>query len=160
MPNYTIPDSVPETQSFLYMPLIFHSMDPSVIRVTFPDKFIDVFNTSIKISNKQITEIGLETLPFTDVEGFRNIITGILKEKNLYTYANLEKQFDGPFHLPGIKQTDILYNDDAKIEIFLNNLVNNVIKGCKGKLIRVEKNSRGGNSRRRRRNRGRKSRRR
>lgn len=141
------------------MPLIFHSMDPSVIRVTFPDGFIEAFNRSINISNEQNTQMDLETLPFTDVEGFRNIITGILKEKNLYTYANLEKQFDGPFHLPGIKQTDILYNDDAKIENFLNNLVNNVIEVCKGKVIRVEKISRGGKSRRRRRNRGRKSRR-
>jgi len=159
MPDYTIPDSVPASQSFLYMPLIFYSMNPAVIKVTFPDGFVEAFNSSIQLSNRQAADIGLEPLGFTNLEQFRTIVTTVLTKKNLYTYSLLEKLFDEPFHLPGIKQTDILYNDDVHMEIFLNNLVNIVIETCKGKIIKVEKISSGGKSRRRRRRRGRKTRR-
>jgi len=158
---YDIPDKTPPTQSFLFMPLILHSMDPRVIQVTFPDKFKDAFEDSTKQFEDEKGKLDIkDNLPFTTLEELRGLITAKLKEKGFCKYRALSEHFDSEFHLPGNEQEDILYGYAGLIETFLGYLVKNVINLCKGQKIQIKKISAGGSKSRRRRNRGRKSRRR
>jgi hypothetical protein len=52
--TYYIPDRMPETQSWLYMPLIYNNLED--IRVRFPDGFVQIFNESIQQYNS--SEVG------------------------------------------------------------------------------------------------------
>jgi len=121
----TIPSSLPGTQSFLFMPLIYYTLDNS--SVTLPDGFIQIILDCIE----SLREMGFE-IPFTTFEEFIAYLLEILKKNGIHSIANLK--LNSAYHIPGPEQEKITdYHSNEFIHSMISCLVQNSIEKLAGK---------------------------
>ena len=119
---YEVPNHLPHTQSWLYMPLIYCNFADVII--LYPDTFEALFNQSIHNYNTEQGEFGAPLaaifgpLDFVNFIEFKQRITEILLTLNIPTRQTIVTRIvppfleDGLFHIPGDQQIRILYKND------------------------------------------------
>jgi hypothetical protein len=124
-----IPKDIPKTNSYLFMPLIFYSIDNSSI--TLPDGFIEAVNKAIR--NVSV----VFPLPFNNAQGFFNYIKVKLNSKGFRTTCDVSKFRDvvtNPYHISGTKQEEILENVSDIITIsMITGITAEIIPALHGK---------------------------
>ena len=123
----TIPNKFPGTYSFLFMPLIYYTLDAS--SVTLPDGFENCVNECITNSKEIYPDI-----PFTDFSSFISYLFNILNTNGIKTIETLEKIKDSDHHIPGSRQEFVTnYENDYSINIIISCLANILIERLSGK---------------------------
>jgi hypothetical protein len=125
---YEVPNHLPHTQSWLYMPLIYCNFVDVII--LYPDTFEALFNQSIHNYSTNVGELGA---PLADIFGpldfanfieFKQRITEILLTLNIHTRQTIVARIAPPFleddvfHIPGDQQIHILYKNDMYSAFF------------------------------------------
>jgi hypothetical protein len=139
---YEIPHHMPDTQSWLFMPLIYCNYTD--INVMFPPMFEHYFNQCVLNYNNDQTKFGntylniFGALDFGNFYEFKQIITRrleFLNIRNRTTILNKTTVFqeDGICHLPGNQQENILYFNQN--ETFLELLVISIMANLGGNII-------------------------
>jgi hypothetical protein len=128
-----IPSGFPGTYSFLFMPLLYYTLDNS--SVTLPVDFEQIVNECIA----NIREMGIK-LRFNDFTGFIQYLRTILVSHNIESIENILKLQDGPYHIPGEKQEEITnYNTDSSIAPVISCIAQMLIERKRSERMRSEK---------------------
>jgi hypothetical protein len=109
----TIPSTLPHTQSWLYMPLIYYALDNTSIEL--PLGFLEVIDSCITIY-----ELG-----FTNSNNFFEKLKERLQSKNYRKISDLK--LDGDHHIAGRTQDEIFNFENLAVlsEIIANTLILN-----------------------------------
>ena len=137
--NQYIPDKLPETQSWLFMPLIYNNLENVTIR--FPDGFIEIFNLCIQIYNENY-KIIYGSLDFNNFDDFNQIIRRKLNIFNLRSRNDIldrRTKFyeDSHLHIPADQQTEILYINEA-YQTFIGLFTQIIISRLAGRMIVIQ----------------------
>lgn len=125
----TIPSTYPRTYSFLYMPLIYYTIDSSSVQLF--DGFRELLQECIDILTAE-----LDPKPFTDVDGFFTYLRSIINSNGVNTIEDLERLKDSDHHIPGDEQDRIMnYKTDELIHNILTCLVFKLIPDHAGKTF-------------------------
>jgi hypothetical protein len=117
-----IPKTFPKTYSFLFMPLIYYSIDPSNV------EFFEGFQELVDECIRSIIDSGFQPLPFTNFHEFTLYLNQILISNKIKNIEDLEKIKDGDHHIPGKLQERITnYNKDLNISILMGFLAERII---------------------------------
>ena len=124
----TIPTTFPGTYSFLFMPLLYYTLDNS--SVTLPDGFEQAILECIN----NIKDMTGNELPFTDLVTFITYLRFILNSNGVNSFENLETMKDGDHHIPGPRQEIITnYRSDENINGIISCLAQMLIERHSGK---------------------------
>ena len=125
--NVTIPSTFPGTYSFLFMPLIYYTLDNS--SVTLPEGFETVVDECIQNSKEIFGD-----LPFNNFTEFITYFGFILQSNGITSIEILEKLKDSEHHIPGPRQEVITnYRTDECINAIISCLANMMIERFVGK---------------------------
>ena len=109
-----IPNKFPGTCSFLFMPLIYYTLDNS--SVTLPAEFENIVNECINNSK----EIFPDLSP-TDFTSFITYLTFTLSSNGINSIETLEKLKDSDHHLPELQQEIVTnYKTDDGINAIIS----------------------------------------
>ena len=123
-----VPSSLPETYSFLFMPLIYYTIDSS--SVTMIDEFESIINECINNSKELIGD----SIPFEDFASFITYFKFALNTNGINTLEDIEKLKDGDHHIPGDTQENVSnYNSDESINMIISCLANMLVERYPGK---------------------------
>ena len=127
-----IPNIFPGTYSFLFMPLLYYTLDTS--SVILPDGFKETLEECIR----NINEINM--LPFNNFDAFISHLRINLNLNGINNIEDLNKIKDGDHHIPGTKQEHITnYNTDDNINMIISCLANMMIERFHGKYFTYTK---------------------
>jgi hypothetical protein len=125
--DVTIPNRFPGTYSFLFMPLIYYTLDNS--SVTLPEGFENLVNECINNSKEVFGE-----LSFNNFSEFITYLGFILHSNGINSIELLEGLRDGDHHIPGPRQEIISnYRTDESINAIISCLANILIERLAGK---------------------------
>jgi len=143
---YRIPDRMIETQSWLYMPLIYNNLEDILVR--FPDGFVQIFNESIQQYNS--SEVGRDSgrleaygERINNFEDYNRAIKRRLNEEfHIRTRQDILNRTtdiyeDMNCHIPGGQQERIL-EINIRFQILLQFLVENFIARLQNREIIIE----------------------
>ena len=123
----TIPNRFPGTYSFLFMPLIYYTLDNS--KVTLPDGFENSVDECISNSKELFPD-----LPFNNFNEFITYLSFVLNSNGINSIETLEKLKDGDHHIPGLRQEIITnYRTDESVNTVISCLANMLIERLAGK---------------------------
>lgn len=123
----SIPFTIPKTYSFLFMPLIYYTIDNS--SVVLIDGFENMINECISNSKEILQEV-----PFYNFETFITYFKFTLNTNNIKTLEDIKKISDSDHHIKGTLQEQITnYNRDQSINIIISCMANMLIERHKGK---------------------------
>ena len=124
----TIPSKFPGTYSFLFMPLLYYTLEYT--SVTLPDRFIELF---LECVNNAREMLGI-SLPFTTFDEFIGHLRQSLNSYKINTIADLEALKDGDHHISGNNQERITnYRNDTSVETVISCLALMCIEKLQGK---------------------------
>lgn len=130
-PEITIPNKFPGTYSFLFMPLLYYTLDNS--SVTLPEEFVSIVNECIQNSKEVFGE-----LPFNNFNEFITYLGFILNSNGVNSIDALEKLKDSDHHIPGPRQEIITnYRTDESINAIISCLANMMIERLGGKNKKI-----------------------
>ena len=128
-----VPSTLPSTYSFLFMPLIYYTIDSSSVKMV--EGFADIVNECIANTK----EIDVE-LPFTDCESFFVYLRFALEGNRIHTLEDIEKLRDGDHHIPGDRQEIVTnYNTDIPINTIISCLAAILVERHQGKKFTYNK---------------------
>lgn len=128
-----IPNKFPGTYSFLFMPLIYYTLDNS--SVDLPDGFENIVNECIQNSMEIYTD-----LSFNNFTEFITYIRFVLNSNGVNSIETLEKMKDSDHHIPGARQEIITnYRTDESINATISCLANMMIERFKGRKFKYNK---------------------
>ena len=123
-----VPSSLPATYSFLFMPLIYYTIDSSSVKMV--ESFENIVNECIHNSR----EIMDNELPFSDCKSFIVYLKFALNANGIRTLEDIEKLRDGDHHIPGNRQEIVTnYNNDTSINTIISCLANMLVERHPGK---------------------------
>jgi hypothetical protein len=124
-----VPDKLPQTYSFLFMPLIYYALDKtSVIMI---DEFESLVNECIE---NTINMLGMDSLPFNNFEDFIVYLNFILNSNGIKTTEDILKLCDVDHHIPGMRQEIITnYHSDEAVNMIISCLANMLVERHTGK---------------------------
>jgi hypothetical protein len=129
---WSIPNTRPETQSWLFMPIIYKALGENII---FPKKFYILIRKYIVDNSLRNVPEGLNITNNTTNNNVSTIffeyVRSILENKNINSINDLP--LNGQYHIKGEKQEEYLYQNDFMANI-LGYLVENLIDSCKKKI--------------------------
>lgn len=125
----TVPNVLPKTYSFLFMPLIYYAVDKtSVVMI---DEFNSLVNECIK-NTKEMLE--MDSIPFHNFEDFIVYLSFILNSNGIKTLEDIRKLWDGDHHISGTRQEIITnYHSDDAVNMIISCLANMLVERHKGK---------------------------
>jgi len=100
----SIPHSHPNTYSFLFMPLIYYTIDRNSVRMI--DDFENIVNECITNLKSMLPDI---VMPFNNFENFIIYLGSILNSNRIITLLDIELLKDGDHHISG-KNQEIVTN--------------------------------------------------
>lgn len=126
MLKFKIPKTIPKTQSWLFMPLIFMVLIPSN-KITQPFSF----DLCIERVFEDLNEI-FNPLPY-NIKNFADIIEYLKNHMSTIGINNHDDlPYDNKYHINGQIQEVLLKTNDDFFGCFVNSLVNNIIEICDG----------------------------
>ncbi len=129
----TIPDKIPSTYSFLFMPLLYYTLDNT--SVILPEGFESVVDECINNSKEVFGE-----LPFGNFNEFITCLRFILNTNKVNSIDTLEKLRDSEHHIPGdIQEIITNYKTDVSINAIISCLANMMIERFVGKKFIYKK---------------------
>jgi hypothetical protein len=134
-----IPFRMPDTQSWLFMPLICACLND--LKVVFPLLFKDIFNFTIEQFRLNYADLGI--LNFNSFDEFITRLRTKLNDtyhiaswNDIQTHVNPQINNDGVYHIQGDQQELILYSGgDEIVQIFMQLFIYNVINRLSGQKI-------------------------
>ncbi len=132
----TIPSSLPKTYSFLFMPLIYYTINKdSVILI---DEFENLVMECIVNSKELMINIGEDpdSISFNDFDEFITYLRFTLNSNGINTLADIIP-LDGDHHIPGKKQEIITnYRTDQSINTVISCIAQMLVERHAGKMFR------------------------
>ena len=126
----TVPAKLPRTYSFLFMPLIYFTIDKTSVQMIM--EFENIVNECIRNAKSMLGE---DLIPFDDYESFIMYLGFILNSNGIRTLKDIEELKDGDdrHHISGSQQEIITnYHSDQAINIIISCLANMLVERHKG----------------------------
>ena len=121
----TIPTSIPGTQSFLFMPIIYYALDKNNVTL------IDEFERIVIEGINTVLSMGMDC-PYTNLEEMMNFIKQQLSNHGINNVGDL--RLDGNHHIPGDVQEIVTgYREHGHFGIVFNYILYNLIENHSGK---------------------------
>lgn len=121
-----VPDTLPETQSYVFMPIIYYAIDNESVQ------FFEGFHETIEECIKNVKELTSSSI--SNFNDFVEHLKNTLNSNNIRTLEDIKNLHDGDHHIPGEEQERITnYHRDEFINMIFSCITQMLVERYPGR---------------------------